>query len=104
MQRSITNAVDNIKPVPGDVLTYTLSITNNGTANATNITLNSAIPCDTQRQRLRSGYGCPQVNGVAKTNAADGDGVTVSGGSITITINTIAPGATTQIAFKSVVN
>jgi uncharacterized repeat protein (TIGR01451 family) len=102
---TITNAVDNTKPIPGDVLTYTLSVKNNGTANATNITFNGAIPNNTtfSANGYAAGKGV-QVNGVAKTNASDGDEVTVSGGSITVTINSIAPGATTQINFKTAVN
>ena len=102
---SISNAVDNSSPVPGDILTYTLSVTNNGTSNATNITLNSAIPNNTTFSANSYGAGMGvQVNGAAKTNASDGDGVTVSGGSITVTISTLASGATTQITFKTVVN
>lgn len=102
---AITNAVDNTKPVPGDVLTYTLSVRNNGTSNATNITLNTAIPDNTTFNA--NGYGAGlgvQVDGVGKTNASDGDGVTYSGGSITVTISTLAPGITTQIKFKTTVN
>ena len=34
----ISNAVDNTTPIPGDVLTYTLSVKNNGTANASHST------------------------------------------------------------------
>ncbi|MGA9406911.1 MAG: hypothetical protein WBW71_07245, partial [Bacteroidota bacterium] len=102
---SIANAVDNTKPIPGDVLTYTLSVKNNGTANATGITLNTAIPNNTTFNA--NGYGTGmgvQIDGVAKTNASDGDGVTVSGGSITVTISTLAPGVTTQIKFQTTVN
>jgi hypothetical protein len=102
---TITNAVDNIKPVPGDVLTFTLSVRNNGTSNATNITLNTAIPNNTTFNA--NGYGAGlgvQDDGVAKTNASDGDGVTYGGGSITVTISSLAPGTTTQIKFKTTVN
>lgn len=102
---TITNSVDNTKPIPGDMLTYTLSIKNNGTANATNITLNSAIPNNTTFNANAYGAGKGvQIDGVAKTNASDGDGATVSGGSITVIIATLAPGATTQISFKTAVN
>ncbi|HTR81766.1 MAG TPA: hypothetical protein VMM58_09065 [Bacteroidota bacterium] len=102
---SIANSLDNTKPVPGDLITYTLSIKNNGTANATNITFNTGIPSFTTFSTNAFGAGMGvQVDGVAKTNAADGDGVTVSGSSITITISTIAPGATTQVKFKTTIN
>jgi len=102
---SISNSVDKTKPVPGDVLTYTLSVTNNGSANATNITLNSAIPNHTTFSDNAYGAGMGvQINGVPKTNAADGDGVTVSGGSITFTVSSVAPGTTTLITFKTVVD
>jgi len=102
---AITNAVDNTMPVPGDVLTYTLSVRNNGTSNATNITLNTAIPNNTTFNV--DGYGVGfgvQVDGVPKTNASGDDEVTYGGGSITVTISTLSPGTTTQIKFKTTVN
>ena len=102
---TIANTVDNTKPIPGDLLTYTLSVKNNGTANATNITLNGAIPNNTTFSANAFGAGMGiQVNGVAMTNASDADAATVSGGSITVVIGSIAPGATSQIKFKTTVN
>jgi Domain of unknown function DUF11 len=102
---TITNAVDNTKPVPGDILTYTLSVRNIGTSNATNITLNTAIPNNTTFSANGYGGGLGvQVDGVPKTNASDGDEVTYGGGSITVTISTLGPGTTTQIKFKTAVN
>ena len=101
---TIANSVDNSSPVPGDILTYTLSVTNGGTANATNITLNSAIPNNTTFSSNSYGTGMGvEVDGVPKTNASDGDNVTVSGGSITVTITSLTPGTTTHITFKTVV-
>ena len=82
-----------------------LAVKNNGTANATNITLNGAIPNNTTFSANAYGAGMGvQVNGVAMTNAADADAATVSGGSITVIISTLAPGATTQVKFKTTVN
>jgi|GEM_PF-992128 len=102
---SIANAVDNSSPIPGDILTYTLSVTNKGTSNATSITLNTAIPNNTTFSNDSYGVGMGvEINGVPKTNASDGDGVTVGGGSITVTITALASGATTQITFKTTVN
>jgi uncharacterized repeat protein (TIGR01451 family) len=102
---TITNAVDNTKPVPGDILTYTLSVRNIGTSNATNITLNTAIPNNTTFSANGYGGGLGvQVDGVPKTNASDGDEVTYGGGSINVTISTLGPGTTTQIKFKTTVN
>lgn len=102
---AITNSLNNLSPVPGDILTYTLSVKNSGTANATNITLNTGIPNNTTFNA--NGYGAGmgvQIDGVAKTNASDGDGVTVGGGSITVTITSLAPGVTTQIKYQTTVN
>jgi len=102
---AIANSVNNPNPIPGNVLTYTISIKNNGTANATNITLNTAVPANTTFNANAYGAGMGvQVNGVAMTNAADADAVTVSGTSITVTIASIAAGATTQIVYQTTVN
>jgi hypothetical protein len=80
-------------------------VKNNGTSNATSIILNTAIPNNTTFSA--NGYGAGlgvQVDGIAKTNASDGDGVTYGAGSITVTISTLAPGITTQIKFKTAIN
>ena len=40
------------------------------------------------------------LNGVAKTDAADSDEVTVSSGTVTVTVGTVAAGAQGTVVFK----
>ena len=61
-------------PAPGDVIEYTLTITNNGTGTATNMTTSNAIPGNTTfvQDAYGTGKGI-QVGGTAMTNVVDGD-------------------------------
>lgn len=100
-----TNIVSNQNPVPGDTLIYTLKYSNNGTSNANSVLATYTIPGNTTF--LVNGYGAlsgVEVNSVAKTNASDGDEVTVSGSNITVTIPTLSPGLYKQVRFKTIVN
>ncbi len=100
-----TNVVSNTNPIPGDTLVYTLKYRNAGTSNATMVTATYTIPANTTF--VINGYGAAQgiqVNGVSKTNASDGDEVTVSGSTITITFATLTPGSYKQVKFKTIVN
>ncbi|MEW5797471.1 MAG: fibronectin type III domain-containing protein [Bacteroidota bacterium] len=100
-----TNIVSNQTPIPGDTLIYTLKYSNVGTSNATSVVLTYTIPGNTTF--LTNGYGAGtgiELNGVAKTNAADADEVSVSGSNITVTLSSLTPGTQKQVKFKTVVN
>jgi hypothetical protein len=45
-----------------------------------------------------------QVDGVAKTNAADGDNGSFAAGTVTVTIPSLAPNASSVIKFRVAVN
>ncbi len=94
-QMTLTKAVDKSHAKPGDTLTYTIVYKNIGTSNATFLTVTDPNPNYTN-------YVANSVtlNGVAKTDAADGDEVTYSGGIIQINVGTIIPGQTGTITFK----
>ncbi|MFZ4619608.1 MAG: fibronectin type III domain-containing protein [Bacteroidota bacterium] len=100
-----TNVVSIANPIPGDTLVYTLKYRNTGTSNATSVTTTYTIPANTTFNP--NGYGAlkgTEVNGVAKTNTSDGDEVTVSGSTITITFPVLSPGLYKQVKFKTIVN
>ncbi len=100
-----TNVVSHQNPVPGDTLVYTLKYSNNGTSNATSVSAVYTIPANTTF--LANGFDVGkgiEVNGTAKTNASDGDEVTVAGTTITVTFATVSPGSYKQIKFKTIVN
>lgn len=93
-------------PAPGDSIEYTLTITNNGTGTATNLTTSNAIPTNTTFGPDSYGTGMGiLVDGVAKTNAIDVDNAnfnanTVSAGSFSIA----GGGATVVIKYRVAVN
>lgn len=90
-------------PVPGDTVTYTILYSNVGDGNATNTIVSASSP-------LHTTYvpNSVVVNSVAKTDASDSDGVTVSMGNITVNLGTIvgtlAPGASGSITYKVILN
>lgn len=69
---------------PGDVLSYTLIVTNTGDAVATNVIVRDTVPADTQYV----------LNSIAGGSARDASGAPL----LTWTINTLSPGAGQAVA------
>jgi uncharacterized repeat protein (TIGR01451 family) len=101
------SGVGNISnPAPGDVIEYTLTITNNGTGTATNLSTTNVIPTNTTflPNAYAAGKGI-MIGGVAQTNVVDGDngsfvGSTVSASSLTVN----GGGASVAIKYQVSVN
>jgi len=91
----LTMGQDNANPPPGAQVTYTITYQNTGDASATSAVVTASAPAKTHYVA-----GTVVLNGVPKTDAADGDEVTVSGASITVTLGTVAAGASGTILFK----
>src|SRR5207248_8755765 len=66
---------------PGDVLTYTITVTNAGDQDATGVTLTDTLPANT-------------------TFVAAGGGGVLSGGAVTWTLGTLAAGASTGVTVQ----
>lgn len=78
---------------PGETITYTVTIYNNGTANATNVVFKDSIPSGVTYE---PGYF-----------TVDGSGVTdpvLTGGSLAVPLGTIVPGAKRTLTYKARVN
>ena len=92
---SMTKAADVTSAAPGDTVTYTITYQNTGSAGASQVVITDTLPADVDYTA-----GSVTLNGTAKTDAADGDEVTVSGGVVTITLSTVAAGAQGTITFQ----
>ncbi len=93
-------------PAPGDVIEYTITITNSGTGNASNLTTSNAIPGNTtfNADSYGSGLGI-QVDTFAKTNIVDGDLASFGGNTVTAGPYTVGgSGGTKVIKYQVVVN
>jgi uncharacterized repeat protein (TIGR01451 family) len=86
---------------PGSQITYTVNYANNGHGKAYNFKIIDGAPDSTSYVA-----GTVKLNNVLKTDAADGDEVTVTNGgkTITVTIGTLNPSATGTVEFKITVN
>jgi len=83
---------------PGTVLTYTIVVTNNGAGNATTVVLTDPVPANTTYVG-----GSITLNGVGKTDAGfddEGDFNVTTGGAITVSVGTLAPGASVTVTFQ----
>ena len=96
-------AASAVNPAPGDTVIYTISYSNTGDGSATNTVVSASTPLHTTYVA-----NSVTVNSVAKTDASDGDGVTVSSGSITVNlatiVGTIGPGGNGTITYKVIIN
>ena len=99
--------VKSVAPVgpqpPGTVLTYTIVVTNNGTAAANTVVLTDPIPANTTYQA-----GTITYNAAARTDGADGDNAdynVTNLGQITATIGALAAsGGTATVTFQVKIN
>ncbi len=92
---TLTKTVSVGSAVPGDTLTYTLSYVNYGTDGATEVVIVDFVPEFTDY--VTSSI---TVDGAGKTDAADGDGVTVTGTSMIVTVGTVLAGGSGQVQFR----
>ncbi len=99
----LTLTASKTNPVPGDTVTYSIAYSNTGDGSATNTVVSAGTPINTSYVA-----NSVTVNSVAKTDANDGDGVTVLSGSITVNlatiVGTIGPGGNGTITYKVIIN
>ena len=87
-------------PVPGALVTYTLTTHATGSGVATGVHITDAIPAGTSYQA-----GTLTLNGSALTDSADGDVGTASSSGIDVGLGTIAGGSADKaITFKVKIN
>jgi uncharacterized repeat protein (TIGR01451 family) len=88
--------------VPGDIITYTILLTNTGSSPADNIVITDAIPTG-----MTYKAGSITLGGVPKTDANDGDeanfNVTTLN-AITVNVATIAASGTATVTFQVTIN
>jgi trimeric autotransporter adhesin len=97
LTKSVT-VVGGGQPVPGATLRYTISYSNTGTGASSASVITDAIPANTN-------YTANSVvlNSSSKTDIADADEVTVSGGTITVDLGSVAGGANGSFTFDVVI-
>jgi len=101
------NNTTNPKHIPGAIVEYQVTVTNaaGSAVAATTITVTDVMPANVTFQTGTYGAGDGiQVDGVAQSNAADADQGTFAANTVTVTIPSLAPGASSVIKFRVAVN
>lgn len=91
---SVRDPFGTAQPVPGAIITYTLTATVSGTGQAENLHVTDVIPAGTTYQP-----GTLKLNGAALSDAVDGDGGTASASGIDVNLGTVAGGSTDTVTF-----
>jgi uncharacterized repeat protein (TIGR01451 family) len=102
------NGGTNPKHIPGAIVEYTVTVTNaaGSALPATAVTLTDVLPGSVtfQPNTYAAGQGI-QVGGTPRTNTnGDADGADYTGTTVTVTIASLAPAASTVITFRVAVN
>lgn len=87
------------QPVPGAVVTYTLTATVNGTGQATNVHITDIIPVGTTYQA-----GTLTLDAAALTDTTDADAGTASASGVDVNLGTVAGGSTKTVTFGVKIN
>jgi uncharacterized repeat protein (TIGR01451 family) len=101
------NGAVNPKHIPGAIVQYQVTVTNAAASAvpATTISVTDVMPANVTFQPNTYGAGNGiDLGGVAQTNAADADQGTFAAGTVTVTIPSLAPGASSVITFRVAVN
>lgn len=83
------------EPLAGSEITYTITFTNTGHGGAYGFAITDSIPVNTMYVS-----GSTTLNGIAKTDETDGDGVAVRAGVVTVNVGTVEPNRSGTIAFR----
>ena len=84
---------------PGTVLTYTVTMVNVGTGQATTLVIEDDVPANTTYQA-----GSMKLGGVAKTDNDDSDEAKLDGNTVVFELPTLSAGGTTTLQFKTKIN
>lgn len=96
---SIADPFGGSQPVPGAVVTYTLTATVNGSGQVENLHVTDAYPAGTTYET-----GTLNLNAAALTDAADADAGTASGTGIDVNLGTVPGGTTKVVKFNVKIN
>ncbi len=88
---TIRKSADQTLLVPGDTVTYTLTVANNGRATATNVTVNDVLPATPY---------FTYVTGSATLNGSPASPDPVSGGTLNLNVGSVAAGASATVTVR----
>lgn len=101
------NGVTTPRHIPGAVVEYVVTVTNAAGSSlaATALTINDVLSADVTfaPDTYAVGQGI-RLGGVAQTNVVDGDNGSFAGSTVTVTLPTLAPGASAVITFRVTVD
>ena len=97
---TLVKTQDISNPEPGDIITYTITYTNAGSATAVNaVVITDPIPTD-----VTYVAGSIDLNGTPQTDASGDDSAEFSGNTVTVSPGNLAPGDSGTLTFKVQVN
>jgi uncharacterized repeat protein (TIGR01451 family) len=87
------------EPVPGAVITYTITATVTGAGSVSGVTISDPVPANTTYEA-----GSIILGGTTKTDASDGDEANITANTVTVNVGTVPGGQTRTVTFKTRIN
>jgi len=103
----INGVAPNARHIPGAIVEYVVTVSNNALSalSATTLTISDVLPGDVAFEPDTYGVGFGiDLDGVPQSNAADADQGSAAAGTVTVTVPSLAPGASAIITFRVSVN
>lgn len=99
----VNGAAPNARHIPGAIVEYVVTVTNDAASalSATTLTISDVLPGDVtfEADTYGAGFGI-DLDTVAQSNAVDLDQGSEVGGTVTVTVPSLAPGASAVITFR----
>jgi uncharacterized repeat protein (TIGR01451 family) len=96
---TIVDPLGGSEPIPGAIITYTITATVTGSGSVSGLSITDGIPADTSYVP-----GSITLGGVAQTDAVDADAGSITSNVVTVNLGTVAGGNVRIVTFRTVIN
>ena len=96
---TIVDPLGGSEPIPGAIITYTITATVSGSGSVSGLAITDTVPANTAYV-----LGSVTLGGTPQTDVVDGDSGSFAGNQVIVSLGTIAGGNTRTVTFRTTIN